>query len=329
MAKNRLERRRVRTGIFSDMARLPHCFQYLVFALLLAPQLSLASIFDAEFDPCLKRVSTAQLRLEKENLLQGDHNFILFKPHTDNSVYYELNCPRRVFALEVIKDPNAKTETLSKALDVIAYQSTFSPEAATGLIEFLKTSKNEELRELAAKAFYFLHDIFPNIGIHADYYKKAYFINFYRSVLSSEKNKEVAFWLAQVPQKVGGYFYSSQNFCYRDHLLTATREIGEALAKVFTPLIVDALNLKLAKGEDNELIRNELIVALNNFSYSRFIKYDQQTLKKLATYFKAEKEESFRVRVKAITPINDYLTGQRKLEKTIPDQDQYCPVAPQ
>lgn len=285
-----------------------------------------ASLFDADFEPCYKRVVFPQIKLEREKLLEGDGNFILLKPHVDNSVYFDLNCARRVYAIEVLKRDNAATELVQKALDVLAYQATFSPEAAVVLIEFLKSNDNQELRASAAKALYFLNDIFPNIAVQAEFFQKPYFLDFFREVTFYEKNKDVASWVAQIAQKVAGYFYRGDRYCYRKQFSSRIRQHGEDLAKVLAPIIFSALKARtIDDNDDNVDVRNELIVAVNNFGYSRFIKYDSSTLNKLVAYYESEKDPHFKKWILNMVHFSDVLTGKRQVRKSLPDYDSYCP----
>ncbi len=284
-----------------------------------------ASLFDADFEPCYKNLDTATVHLGGEKLLDGDKNFILLKPHTSNSVYYQLNCPRRVFALQVLKAQTAGDEVIKKAIDTLAYQATFSPEAATTLIEFIKTNPNQELRGMAAKAFYFLLDIFPNVAVQVEYYGKPYFKEFFLAAVITEKNREVSYWIAQVAQKNAGYFYAGDKVCYRKQYGAHLRQLGEKLAEDFLPLIINALNARAKfDDEDNLLIKNELLVAINNFSYSRYLKYNKQNGEGLASYLSAEASDGLKDLILSIKPLADIFKGQRKLKDKMPQYDSYC-----
>ncbi len=289
-----------------------------------------ASAFDADFEPCYRhQISYSEIKLEGEKLLEGDKNFILFKDQSNGQGYYALNCPRRVFALQVVNDRNQKYNDVivKKALEVLAYQSTFTPEVATAVIEFIKSRTNQDLRAYASFTFYYLFDHFPNIGIQLDYFKKKSFKEFYRGVLITEANPLVTFWFAQVAQKTAGFFYDPGNSkgCYRTHFDARTRELGEEMARTLLPIVARAL---VAKGnltsEDDLVSKNELLVAIGNFAYSRFLKYDASTLQLFKDYFHLEKSNDFTEMLLRVPAISEFIKGERTLSNTIPAQDSYC-----
>lgn len=290
---------------------------------------ALASAFDADFEPCYKEIDYSETKLYAEELLEGDKNFILFKPHTDSSIYYALNCPRRVVALQVVKDRSGKYKnaTIKKALDVLGYQATFTPEAATAIIEFIKTSVDQELRGHAGFAFYYLFDHFPNISIQLDYFKKKSFKEFYLRALASENNPTVSFWFAQVAQKNAGYFYDPGNpkYCYRERFSSTDTQVGEEMAKTLLPIVARALVIHAASSsESDQITKNELLVAVNNFAYSRFLKYNAHTLKLFNDYFHIEKSKDLKEMLLRVPALSEFVNGKRTLPKNIPTIDMYC-----
>ncbi|OQW54275.1 MAG: hypothetical protein A4S09_06140 [Proteobacteria bacterium SG_bin7] len=302
---------------------------YIFTFLLNIPAIVFASVFDADFEPCYREIDYSKIKFEGEKLLEGDNNFILFQPHTDNKIYYILNCPRRVFALRVINDRSKKysDEIINRALEVLAYQSTFTPEVATGIIEFIKSSPNQELRAQAGFAFYFLFDHFPDISIQLDYFKRKEFKEFYKNILTQETNQKLTSWFAQAAQKTAAYFYDpgSVQYCYREHFTDKYRELGEELARTLLPIVVQALVLKGdLNSEGDQISKNELLVAIGNFAYSRFLKYDAHTLKLLNDYFQSEKVNDLREILLRVPAINEYIKGDRRLSSAIPKHDNYC-----
>lgn len=288
-----------------------------------------ASAFDADFEPCYRQIDYSEIKFGQEKLLEGDKNFVLFRLEADGKNYYALNCPRRVFALQVINDRTKKysNEIIKKALEILGYQSTFTPEVATAIIEFIKSSSHQELRAHAGFAFYYLFDHFPNISIQLDYFKKKSFKEFYKEVLTTEPNHQLTFWLAQVAQKTAGYFYDPGNtqYCYRSHFDGKVRELGEELASTLLPTVAQALVTKgKLNSEEDQVSKNELLVAVNNLAYSRFLKYDGRTLKLFYDYFRLEKTNELKEILLRVPAINEFIKGKRHLPKVIPARDGYC-----
>lgn len=271
-----------------------------IFALLIAisslfPSLGFSSEFDAAIEPCSGKFSESELRQRGSKLLNGQLNFIKVYAENGSDFHYTLNCPRRMFALLVIKEQKENWATTYKALDVIGWQSTFSNEVAQTLIEFILSTPNNSLKRKAAWAFYFLLDGMPQVSVQVDFYSQDSFKNFYLDYLSSD-NTGAAFHLAQVAQKTAGYFLqppqADRMHCYRPSITLEKRILGEKLARNMTPILIDALFKRLENTPTNEIIRNEIFVALRNFSYSEFLKRDKEFVLRLKSYKTAAPKNS-------------------------------------
>ncbi len=265
----------------------------LVFTLsfLLMGSISNASVFDSEIDPCHGTYSESDLRAKGNKLLEGDLNFITVKePIPGTNIYYRLTCDRRLYSLLVIKEQKESHQQIEQALSAIAWQSTFSLEAAETLMNFINTSPSNILKGKAAFSFYYLHDVFPKVQVMIDFYEKQKFRNFYRKMLASD-HVEQSSHFAQVAQKIAGYFLSTENSCYRSQFSDEIRIQGERAAKIFIPMLMEALlSHRINMEPDAVVVRSEILVALGNFAYSEFARTDK-TYHDQLTYYKNKTED--------------------------------------
>ncbi|MDZ4660400.1 MAG: hypothetical protein SGJ18_02145 [Pseudomonadota bacterium] len=246
----------------------------------LLPSQAFSSEFDSTIDPCQEKESIEDLRKRGNVLLEG-LNFLKIGSN------YHLNCAKRLYALLVIREQTESWETTFNALDTIGWQSTFSDQAAQTLMDFIDTNPNNPLKRKAAWAFYFLLEGFPKIEVQNHFFSQKSFLLFYQNFLNSDTSG-AAYYLAQVAQKTAGYFLqppvADMRHCYRDNLSNEKHVAGENLAKLFAPLLVNALFQRLDNSPTNESVRNEIFVALRNFSYSQFLKNNKDLVEKIRLY---------------------------------------------
>ena len=118
----------------------------------------------------------------------------------------------------------------------------------------------------------------------------------FRRYLADDPDIQVRVYFAQTTQVIISPFRDPQVPQLRQDLSREQQQLADQLAAVYVPILLDVLNSTLDSSDevkdDNEWLRNEVLVALQNFSTTPYM-YDTANLKKLEMWHSKEKDEIF------------------------------------
>lgn len=199
-------------------------------------------------------------------------------------------------AQQVVATITDRRSSKNKLLAALEHQLEFSLDPANALLELVENTQDSEVRERAAKIYYLLYYSSgrnPDVAVHfSDSVRRQRF----ERLLSQRQFPSVAIFLAQTAQLVLlPYAECGQATCGLVEQLTyEERRHAENIAHYLVPLLYSALQSHL--GDSDNVVRNELIVALENLSITNYAR-SEESARAFREWFKMETDSDLRARV--------------------------------
>lgn len=200
-------------------------------------------------------------------------------------------------AQQVVATITDRRSSKDKLLAALEHQLEFSLEPANALLDLVENTQDSEVRERAAKIYYLLYYSSgrnPDVAVHlSDSVRRQRF----EYLLSQRQFPSVAIFLAQTAQLVLlPYAECGRATCGLEEKLTNDeKQRAENIAQQLVPLLYSALQSHL--GDSDNVVRNELIVALENLSITNYVR-SEKSARALRQWMDRETDPDLRARVK-------------------------------
>lgn len=198
------------------------------------------------------------------------------------------NCEVRKLALYLLTTSN-DPKILDSALRSIKGQGHYSTTGATIIFDLLKKENPDEIRILAAQAWYLLFYELAEPELQEKsfaYLLEENTIRDFRLFVNHDKLEDVRRYVAQTGQVLLSPYRNPEKYQLRTDLSEAQRARAEKLGEVFIPVFLNFLLFDMSEASAN--IRGEILVALDNLSIARTAVLPEN----LALFIKWNREET-------------------------------------